>query len=108
MTTGGDQYTTLMEKENDSSPVASDNQYIDNNNQDAEDKRNEIKRKKVVLWICCLATLMISINNYVMVVASPSIKDQLHFANIAELQWITTGINSSLAMCVILQCRRHP
>src|SRR3954454_19527356 len=59
------------------------------------------RRRWLVLAICCMSLLIVGLDNTIVNVALPSIRDDLH-ASIAELQWIVDAYSLVLASLLIL------
>jgi EmrB/QacA subfamily drug resistance transporter len=58
-------------------------------------------RRRLVLGVCCMGLFMAGVDNTIVNVALPSIRDQLH-ASVSELQWTVAGYTIVLASLMMV------
>jgi EmrB/QacA subfamily drug resistance transporter len=59
------------------------------------------RRRQLILAICCMSVLLVGMDNTIVNVALPSIRDSFH-ASIADLQWTIDAYTVTLASLLIL------
>jgi EmrB/QacA subfamily drug resistance transporter len=60
-----------------------------------------VRRRRLVLAICCLSLFLVAVDNTIVNIALPAIQDQLH-APVSGLQWIVAAYTLVLASLLIL------